>query len=142
MPGPGPRAAEPDPVHIRRTAEAGPCFRPAHLVATRGARPVTGGGVGPISAHSIRVALRLALVVATAAGRADPGPPAKAPGLRVLSYNVHHAEGTDGKLDLDRVAKVISAPLRPNSFLGPGQPMGPRPGRERTEGTSSAASAR
>lgn len=27
--------------------------------------------------------------------------------LRVLSYNIHHAEGTDLKLDLERIAKVI-----------------------------------
>jgi endonuclease/exonuclease/phosphatase family metal-dependent hydrolase len=29
--------------------------------------------------------------------------------LRVLTYNVHHGEGTDGKLDLERIAKVITA---------------------------------
>jgi endonuclease/exonuclease/phosphatase family metal-dependent hydrolase len=28
--------------------------------------------------------------------------------LRILTYNIHHGEGTDGKLDLARVAKVIS----------------------------------
>ena len=28
--------------------------------------------------------------------------------LRVLSYNIHHGEGTDGRLDLPRVARVIS----------------------------------
>jgi len=27
--------------------------------------------------------------------------------LRVLTYNIHHGEGTDGKLDLDRIAEVI-----------------------------------
>ncbi|HEV7279721.1 MAG TPA: endonuclease/exonuclease/phosphatase family protein [Pirellulaceae bacterium] len=27
--------------------------------------------------------------------------------IRVLSYNIHHGEGTDGKLDLARIAKVI-----------------------------------
>ena len=27
--------------------------------------------------------------------------------LRILSYNIHHGEGTDGKLDLDRIAAVI-----------------------------------
>jgi endonuclease/exonuclease/phosphatase family metal-dependent hydrolase len=27
--------------------------------------------------------------------------------LRVLSYNIHHAEGVDGKLDLQRIARVI-----------------------------------
>lgn len=29
--------------------------------------------------------------------------------LRVLTYNIHHGEGTDGKLDLDRIAEVIRA---------------------------------
>jgi len=28
--------------------------------------------------------------------------------LRVLSYNIHHAAGTDGKLDVERIAQVIS----------------------------------
>lgn len=27
--------------------------------------------------------------------------------LRILSYNIHHGEGTDGRLDLDRIAAVI-----------------------------------
>ena len=27
--------------------------------------------------------------------------------LRVLSYNIHHGEGVDGKLDLERIARVI-----------------------------------
>ncbi len=27
--------------------------------------------------------------------------------LRVLSYNIHHGEGTDGKLDLERIARII-----------------------------------
>ncbi|MBL8220770.1 MAG: endonuclease/exonuclease/phosphatase family protein [Bryobacterales bacterium] len=27
--------------------------------------------------------------------------------LRVLSYNIHHGEGVDGRLDLERIAKVI-----------------------------------
>ncbi|WP_157506683.1 endonuclease/exonuclease/phosphatase family protein [Gemmata obscuriglobus] len=29
--------------------------------------------------------------------------------LRVLTYNIHHGEGTDGKLDLARIAEVIKA---------------------------------
>lgn len=29
--------------------------------------------------------------------------------LRVLCYNIHHGEGTDGKVDLSRLASVISA---------------------------------
>jgi endonuclease/exonuclease/phosphatase family metal-dependent hydrolase len=35
---------------------------------------------------------------------AEPG---RKPTFRVLCYNVHHCEGTDGKLDLARIAKVI-----------------------------------
>jgi endonuclease/exonuclease/phosphatase family metal-dependent hydrolase len=27
--------------------------------------------------------------------------------IRILSYNIHHGEGTDGKIDLERIAKVI-----------------------------------
>ena len=27
--------------------------------------------------------------------------------IRVLSYNIHHARGSDGRIDLDRIAKVI-----------------------------------
>jgi len=27
--------------------------------------------------------------------------------LRALTYNIHHGEGTDGKIDLERIAKVI-----------------------------------
>jgi endonuclease/exonuclease/phosphatase family metal-dependent hydrolase len=38
---------------------------------------------------------------------ADDGAGPKA--LRVLTYNIHHGEGTDGKLDLPRVAAVIKA---------------------------------
>ena len=33
----------------------------------------------------------------------------EAPVLRVLTYNIHHAEGLDGKLDLERIADVIQA---------------------------------
>lgn len=29
--------------------------------------------------------------------------------LRILSYNIHHAEGVDGKLDLARIAKAIQS---------------------------------
>jgi endonuclease/exonuclease/phosphatase family metal-dependent hydrolase len=29
--------------------------------------------------------------------------------VRVLSYNIHHAEGTDGKLDLPRIGKIIAS---------------------------------
>lgn len=36
--------------------------------------------------------------------------------LRVLAYNIHHGEGTDGQLDLARVARVIRA-QRPDVVL-------------------------
>ena len=29
--------------------------------------------------------------------------------IRVLSYNIHHAEGVDGRLDLERIAKIIKS---------------------------------
>ena len=29
--------------------------------------------------------------------------------IRVLSYNIHHGEGLDGKLDLERIARVIKS---------------------------------
>lgn len=31
-----------------------------------------------------------------------------APTLRVMSYNIHHGEGLDGKLDLERIAQLIT----------------------------------
>jgi endonuclease/exonuclease/phosphatase family metal-dependent hydrolase len=34
---------------------------------------------------------------------------AQAPRLRVLTYNIHHGEGTDRKFDLERLAKIIKA---------------------------------
>ncbi|MGC9328468.1 MAG: endonuclease/exonuclease/phosphatase family protein [Candidatus Hinthialibacter sp.] len=34
---------------------------------------------------------------------------AENPSLTVLSYNIHHGEGTDGKLDLERIADVINS---------------------------------
>lgn len=33
--------------------------------------------------------------------------PAQPLTLRVLTYNIHHGEGTDGKLDLERIAAII-----------------------------------
>ena len=29
--------------------------------------------------------------------------------LRLVAYNIHHGEGMDGKLDLERIARVIAA---------------------------------
>jgi endonuclease/exonuclease/phosphatase family metal-dependent hydrolase len=47
----------------------------------------------------------LTFFVGLATTRADePAPPR----LRVLTYNIHHGEGTDQKLDLPRIAKIIT----------------------------------
>lgn len=38
-----------------------------------------------------------------------PGlPAAEGPLLRVMTYNIHHGEGLDGRLDLERIARVIT----------------------------------
>lgn len=37
---------------------------------------------------------------------AEPASPTR---LRVMSYNIHHGQGTDGKLDLPRIAEIIAA---------------------------------
>src|SRR4051812_46978743 len=31
------------------------------------------------------------------------------PELRIVTYNIHHGEGTDNKFDLPRIAKVVMA---------------------------------
>ena len=36
-----------------------------------------------------------------------PASPSAKRTLRVMTYNIHHGEGTDGKIDLDRIAQVI-----------------------------------
>ncbi len=51
----------------------------------------------------MRVASFGLLCVLACAGRAEPLT------LRVLSYNIHHGEGTDGNIDLARIAGVITA---------------------------------
>ena len=33
---------------------------------------------------------------------------AASPTLRVLTYNIHHGEGTDGRIDLPRLAEVMA----------------------------------
>jgi endonuclease/exonuclease/phosphatase family metal-dependent hydrolase len=45
--------------------------------------------------------IQVAIVLANFASADEPGR------LRVLTYNIHHGEGTDGKLDLERIVKVI-----------------------------------
>ena len=50
-----------------------------------------------------RFAIGLLLLLTVVGPAADPAT------LRVLTYNVHHGEGTDKKIDLPRLAKVITA---------------------------------
>ena len=42
------------------------------------------------------------------AGRGEAVPPYEPFRLRVLTYNIHHGEGTDGRIDLERIARVIT----------------------------------
>lgn len=55
----------------------------------------------------MRVIVATALLALVGAVPADDKPAPKA--LRVLTYNIHHGAGTDGKLDLPRIAEVIKA---------------------------------
>ncbi|MEK6756528.1 MAG: endonuclease/exonuclease/phosphatase family protein [Bacteroidota bacterium] len=56
---------------------------------------------------------RLACLIATlclllaivGCASSHPGAPLKT--IRVMTYNIHHAEGLDGKVDVDRIAKLI-----------------------------------
>jgi endonuclease/exonuclease/phosphatase family metal-dependent hydrolase len=55
--------------------------------------------------------LKFAVLVAVLAGIVAGVPAGDPPGrttLRVLSYNIHHGEGTDHNIDLPRLAKVIA----------------------------------
>jgi endonuclease/exonuclease/phosphatase family metal-dependent hydrolase len=52
------------------------------------------------------------LLAAILSGVVSALPAAQPPGrttIRVLCYNIHHGKGTDGKIDLRRLAKVIAA---------------------------------
>ncbi len=54
--------------------------------------------------------LQLGVAIAIALTLAEPvsGDSPERLGLRVLTYNIHHAEGVDRKLDLERIAQVIN----------------------------------
>jgi len=51
--------------------------------------------------HVLVAGFALTLATAFAAAPATPT-------LRVMSYNIHHGEGLDGKVDLERIAKLIT----------------------------------
>ena len=62
--------------------------------------------------HLVLACTLLAAMVAAAEGQPgrSPQPPSTAPSSRtvtVLTFNIHHAEGTDGKVDVARIAKLI-----------------------------------
>ncbi|MFO0898350.1 MAG: endonuclease/exonuclease/phosphatase family protein [Pirellulales bacterium] len=54
--------------------------------------------------HAWLGSLVLALLAGLAPGVAFAADP---PSLRVMTYNIHHGEGTDGRFDLERLAKII-----------------------------------
>src|SRR5688500_15729954 len=57
-----------------------------------------------------RLILLLSFAAASCAATAQEAKKPAAPlRLRVLTYNIHHGEGTDKKLDLERIAKVIKS---------------------------------
>lgn len=65
-----------------------------------------------LSLHRLAIPLTCAVVLAGAGCSALPGvggggPSQEADTLRVMAYNIRHGEGTDGRLDLDRIADVI-----------------------------------
>ena len=55
-----------------------------------------------------RIPLGLSLIVLSLFALTGCKPPKVSPIIfRVMTYNIHHGEGLDGKVDLDRIAKVI-----------------------------------
>jgi hypothetical protein len=68
--------------------------------------------------HAMRLLVLAALLGLAGTVAADDQPKA----LRVLCYNIHHGEGTDGKLDLGRIAGVIK-----DAKPEPGLPSGGGP---------------
>ena len=60
--------------------------------------------------HRRHVLLALLALTTSAAGKeSDTVPAGGHLRLRVLSYNIHHGEGVDRKLDLPRIASVIKS---------------------------------
>jgi endonuclease/exonuclease/phosphatase family metal-dependent hydrolase len=54
------------------------------------------------------IAFSVVLIISLA-GCAHQEQPATTPAtFRVISYNIHHAEGTDGKLDVARIAEIVT----------------------------------
>jgi len=65
------------------------------------------GGTGIRSVSALRVTACLAIAVFALAGGYQAAPISRT--LRVLTYNIHHGEGTDGILDLSRQAEIVKS---------------------------------
>jgi len=65
----------------------------------------------PVRTAVLMLAALLALAAPAAAAGPDRRPvaPDRRPAVTAMAYNIHHGEGTDGVLDLDRIAQVIRA---------------------------------
>lgn len=57
----------------------------------------------------LRLLLTAASVLAAGCVRTSPHPSIAHPPLRILTWNIHHGEGLDGRVDLDRIARLIAA---------------------------------
>lgn len=69
---------------------------------------------GPIATHRLALPLLLAGSIAAGSCAAIPGvggggPSQQADTVVVMAYNIRHGEGTDGEIDLRRIARVIEA---------------------------------
>ncbi len=91
-----------DPVLFRlRLPEAGPTLE----LLGQEAVPFTGQGIAsdPVTGGLVGISRAKRQIVL--ASRKQPEPVR----LRLLSYNIHHGEGVDGKLELARIAAIIRA---------------------------------
>ncbi|MCF7974462.1 MAG: endonuclease/exonuclease/phosphatase family protein [Phycisphaerae bacterium] len=59
--------------------------------------------------HWLILAVGLILVLSLGAIGADPSSETGPVQLRVLTYNIHHGQGMDGKFDYQRLAKIIKS---------------------------------
>ena len=66
----------------------------------------TRGSIGPRAAVAL-AAVVLAVLAVMAAATQGEARGSESRDVRVMSYNIHHGEGADGRLDLDRIAGVI-----------------------------------
>ena len=67
--------------------------------------PGSGGGV--VRRNVLATCVVALATLAQAQGVAQPSTPAPTRELRVLTFNIHHAEGTDAKIHVARIAQLI-----------------------------------